>query len=372
VGTVALTATSAHARGKKPVVLDGHICTKVATSRHPTVVGHALNGRPAVVCGVSGNDTLKAKGAGLVILVAGPGSDTLIASSDPGARDILIGGSGTDTFQAGTAGDDVIETNSGDTIDCTTGATTVIAGDNQGDNENGDCQGSNVDNATQEWEGVVTATDGSTTMTIQWTDLNDAAQTWLDANGDHATVTSNISSAIVVVEGGGALMMGDRVETTANASGSVLTAVSVVAEPPNNLTCNSTLTGTIKDDLEVIGGMCTLSGATVEGDVLVSSGGSLSAQSATLEGNLASAGASSISIGHTNAQGDVHVETSTGAVTISNDTIEGDLNLIGNTGGVTVTSNIIDGDLNCTSNAPAPTGSGNTISGDNTGQCSGF
>ncbi|MDE3085430.1 MAG: hypothetical protein KGJ77_01585, partial [Acidobacteriota bacterium] len=114
--SVARTHASTHA--KKAVVLQHFKCTVVATKKHPSVVGHAGD----VVCGLKGNDTLKAVGAGIVVLVAGPGKDTLIGSSDPGAMDKLVGGTGNATLEAGSGGSDVIDPGSGnDSIDCGTG-----------------------------------------------------------------------------------------------------------------------------------------------------------------------------------------------------------------------------------------------------------
>jgi hypothetical protein len=359
VGLVGLGASTSAAKVRhathvnKPVVLDGHICTKTATSRHPRVVGHASNGKPAVLCGVSGNDTLKATGPGVVFLIAGHGNDTLIASNDPAAQDVLVGGSGQDTFVAGNQGDDVIETAPGDTIQCTTGATTTIAGDDQGDNENGNCGGDNVDNATQEWQGTITALTDTTSMTVQWSDNNDAAQAWLDANGDPATVTFNISSATIT----GTLAVNGQVQVESNPSsstlaGSTLNAVSVEAQQSDSPSCPGTLTGSVEGDLVVTSGSCTLNGADVQGNVTVGPGATIVVLNATVEGDFASSGASSVSITGSDLQGDVTIEGTTGAVTFNNNTIEGD--------------------LTCDANTSTPTGAGNSVQGDASGQCAGL
>ena len=373
---------------KKTYVLNGHICTKVATARHRTAVGHAGD----VVCGLSGNVTLKAAGPGSVTLVAGPGHDRLIGSKSAGAHDVLIGGTTSDTFVTG-GGDDLIEDNSasGDTIDCSSSSTSVtIAGSTQDDTENSDCQGSNVTDASQEWHGVVTATDGSTTMTVQWSDVNDAAQQWLTANGDPGTATFDISSATVDVSDGGTLAVGDEVEVAANPSdpnnlaGSTLSATAVDAQSGQGGTgedggggqgpcAGGTVTGAVSEDIILTGGSCTITGATVRGDVVVGAGASVTVSNGTtIDGDLASAGASSVSVDGSTVQGDIKVVGTTGAVSLTNNTVQGDIDAWANLGGVSVTGNTVGGDLNCGSNAPAPTGSGNTVSGAENGQCAGF
>jgi hypothetical protein len=259
-------AASGHSRsGGGPAVLHGHKCTVVASGRHRHVVGHAGD----VVCGVRGNDTLTAVGPGTVYLIAGRGRDTLVASNDPNAHDVLIGGSGRDTLIAGSSGDDIIEEGSGtDTVNCGGATVTVVSDDTQGnddgtgpgtgnsgegdasrntgttgtgntgntgegDNGQGqDCQGNGNDqNAAQAWEGTITALPTSTTMTVQWADVDSGAQTWLAANGNPTTVTFDLTGATVQVDGGGALAVGDDVEVAANppATGTTLRAVDVQA-----------------------------------------------------------------------------------------------------------------------------------------------
>lgn len=252
VGTAGFagSAAAAHtAHGKKPVVLQGHTCTVIATKKHPSAVGHAGD----VVCGVSGNDVLRAVGPGRVFLVAGPlkrsthrtgamgttsGNDTLIASSDPGAQDILVGGSGDDTFDTGSDGADVIETGSGsETIDCSSSAAITITGASPQDQEN-DCQGANVESASLQFEGTITTLDPATppaTMIMSVTDTSDGAGAWLSANAGCAaaalTVDLATGPATIEVDGGGALAVGDHVEVEADApaSGCSPVAVSVQA-----------------------------------------------------------------------------------------------------------------------------------------------
>ena len=243
LGASAVQAAARH--HKAPVIMHGYKCTVVATTRHTHVVGHA----GAVVCGASGNDVLRAKGRGRIVLIAGPGRDTLIASSTSGSQDTLIGGSGDDTLEGSSSGDDTIEAGTGnDTIDCggstssgtgsdqasissTGGQVTVVGADSTDDTENADCQGSNVDSAALEFQGKVNTTDG-TTMNITIFDENDQAQTWLAANGNPTAVDISLTGASIEVDNGGTLAAGDYVEVAANASGSSLTAIDVQAHLP--------------------------------------------------------------------------------------------------------------------------------------------
>ncbi len=231
----------------------GHLCNVVATGHNRSVVGHAGQ----VVCGLSGHDTLTATGPGTVILISGHSKTTLIASNDPNAHDVLIEGSGRDTADVGSGGNDIVETGTGaDTTDCGSSGTVTVVDDNQGnddgqgdqnsqgddsqgdDNSQEDCTGDgNVTTATQDWEGAITALPSSTTMTVQWSDVNDVAQMWLNTlpPPEPTSVTFDISAASVEVDGGGSLATGDDVEVAANPpiSGTMPIAVDVQAEPPD-------------------------------------------------------------------------------------------------------------------------------------------
>jgi hypothetical protein len=235
--------------------MDGYKCTVIATTKHRHATGHA----GAVVCGVSGNDVLKAAGPGRVVLIGGPGKDKLIASRALKSQDTLIGGSGPDTMVTGTGGDDVVDTGSGnDTIDCpSTGGNTggdggatggtgtdqsrvhmgpstlTVVGADSGDTEDSNCSGDSQDSAQLEFQGTVNSTDASTTMNVTIEDNSDAAQAWLDANGDPTAVDISLVGASIEVDNGGTLVKGDDVEVAANANGSSLTAVDVQAQVPD-------------------------------------------------------------------------------------------------------------------------------------------
>jgi hypothetical protein len=208
------------------------------------------------VCGLGGNYTLTALGPGTVYLMAGRGLDKLIASSDPNAHDVLIAGTGSDTIVAGTGGDDIVDEGTGnDTIACGSGGTVTVVDDNsqsdsqgdssQGDDNQGDdnsqgdnqdCQGDgNVQGASLDFGGTITMVDNTAkTITVQWSDVNGAAQAWLDSQTppDPTTVTSDISSATMEHGNGGTLAPGDDVEVAANppASGTTPVAVDVQAD----------------------------------------------------------------------------------------------------------------------------------------------
>src|SRR5665811_1841285 len=86
MGVVGAGAASAHGvRPPRPVIQDGHTCTVVGTAGNDNLVGHAGD----VVCGLGGNDTLTAVGAGTIILIGGKGNDKLVGSTTPVATDIL-------------------------------------------------------------------------------------------------------------------------------------------------------------------------------------------------------------------------------------------------------------------------------------------
>lgn len=240
-GSLSLGATAAHASTQarhthKPVVMHGYTCTKVAKKRHQTVVGTAGQ----VICGLHSGVKLVASGPGHVVLIAGPGKETLVGSSSSGSDDTLIGGTGDDTLEAGDSGNQVIDTGTGpDTIDCGNGGSQVsVVGAGSDDTENSDCGGSNVSDTNLEIHGTVisVATDGST-MNVSFHEAEDTFQAWLDANGDPTSVDIAITpSTTIQVDGGGSLAAGDWVEVTANTSsttlaGSTLSAVDVQAQP---------------------------------------------------------------------------------------------------------------------------------------------
>ena len=227
----------------------GFRCTVVGNAHANRLVGHSGD----VVCGMGGNDVLIAKGPGRIVLIGGAGNDVLVASKTGRGHDILLGGPGKDRLAGGSGwsslqggiGSDRLTAGSGakqqldggpgaDSVSCagSQGSVTVVGDDkSEGDQRSSDCKGDSVDSASQEWAGTVTATDGTTTMTITWTAANDEAQTWLAANGSPKSVTFDISSASIERDGGGPVQVGDGVEVAANppSSRTTLAAIDVQA-----------------------------------------------------------------------------------------------------------------------------------------------
>lgn len=245
LGVAAMTATTAGAN--KVVTRDGFRCTKASNGIHHVLVGRSGQ----VVCALAGNDTLIAKGPGHIVLIAGSGHDTLVASSSRHGHDILIGGSGTDQFKGGKGWDNMWGGTKSNVFSGGTGNDQVFNGGptqntfncDESSNvrvivvkdtaakgsQDDDCQGADVSSATLEFEGTVTATDGTTTMTISPSDENDAAQAYLTGLGNPKTVTFDITHAQIERDGGGKIQVGDGVEVASNLNGTALVAVSVQA-----------------------------------------------------------------------------------------------------------------------------------------------
>jgi hypothetical protein len=206
---------------KQTTVRDGYRCTVVSSAHHHQLVGRA----GAVVCALSGNNTLTAAGPGQVVLIAGPGRDTLRASSSPNSNDILLGGRGKTSIFAGTRGTDIINTGWGsDWINCSNGSAHVtVVGVGSDDSENHDCHRRGVDDTSQYYHATVTAlaSDGST-MTVSVSDASDGAQAWLATQSpacDLTNLTFDLitAPASIHVDGGGTLVVGDDVGIGANA-----------------------------------------------------------------------------------------------------------------------------------------------------------
>jgi hypothetical protein len=177
-----------------------------------------LIGIANLVGGRSGNDVLVGNaasnvltaGSGNDLLAAGPGNDTLVGGS---GNDWLIGGSGHDHIKGGSGRDTIDGSDGGDTIDCGTGSDTVNTSGT--DTLAPDCHGDHQQ-ALQRYHGSVSAVNPTAnTITVQWNDVNDSAQTWLDANGDPNPLTISLAGANIERGGGGPIQSGDEVEVEA-------------------------------------------------------------------------------------------------------------------------------------------------------------
>ncbi len=210
-------------------------------------IANLVGGRAGndLLIGNRGNNKLVA-GSGSDVLEGGAGNDTLVGG--PG-RDWLIGGRGHNHIVAG-SGNDVIDASEGsDTVDCGTG--TDVVNTDSSTNEGSDCQGDHNESA-QRYHGTVTAIDTTAnTVTVQWTDVNGAAQAWLDAQNpaDPNPVTFSLAGARIdngghegdhggggdaakhadPSSGGGSIQPGDmvEVEATTTTDGSGLIALDV-------------------------------------------------------------------------------------------------------------------------------------------------
>jgi hypothetical protein len=153
-----------------------------------------------VLVGNKGNNRLVG-GGGNDLLEGGSGNDTLIGGS---GRDWLIGGAGRDHIE-GKSGNDVIDASDGsDQVDCGSGADVVNK--DSSTTESSDCQGDQDQNEElQHYHGTVNAVDTTAnTITVQYTDVNDSAQTWLDSQNppDPNPVTISLTGANIDFGGG--------------------------------------------------------------------------------------------------------------------------------------------------------------------------
>jgi len=136
-----------------------------------------------------------------------PGSTVQHPCMGTRGNDKIIGTHGNDVIQTNGGHDQVITKGGDDQVNCDDGE------DRIDDNNGGTVAMSNCENAIQEYEGTVTAIGGSS-ISVQYTDVNDPAQAFLDANGDPNPVTANITPD-TKFEDGGAPAVGDTVKLEA-------------------------------------------------------------------------------------------------------------------------------------------------------------
>ncbi|MEI6701413.1 MAG: calcium-binding protein [Actinomycetota bacterium] len=180
-----------------------------------------------ILNGGTGNDSLNA-GSGDDTLNGDDGNDTLVAGD---GNDSLDGGNGDDHLHGGSSGSSHLNGGTGsDSIDCGTSVSPVTVVSDGEDNEDSNCQTEHVQKAAMEWQGNVTALDG-TTMTVSLTESSDTTAAWLHTNGDLTSVVFDIATATIQHSGKGTLAVGDEVEIISNApeSGIVVTALTVRA-----------------------------------------------------------------------------------------------------------------------------------------------
>jgi len=166
---------------------------------HLIGISNLIGGRAGndVLVGNSGNNRLVA-GGGNDLLEGRSGNDTLVGGS---GRDWLIGGRGHDHIWGG-SGRDVIDASDGsDDVDC--GAGTDVVNTDSSTNES-DC-GGDQNESLQRYRGTVSAVDTTqNTISVQWTDVSDTAQAWLDSQTppDPNPVTISLNGANIDFGGG--------------------------------------------------------------------------------------------------------------------------------------------------------------------------
>ena len=132
IGVTALVAAAPALASMSPVgasssrtlSLDGFHCSVVSKKS-----GAVLHGTPnAVVCALGANSKLYAGAGYEVLIAAGGGRNTLVASSSPTSTDVLIGGKGNDTLIGGKGNDTLIGGSGTNVLKGGSGIQTLFAG----------------------------------------------------------------------------------------------------------------------------------------------------------------------------------------------------------------------------------------------------
>ena len=202
-----------------------------------------------LLVGNAANNVLTA-GGGNDVLEGGAGNDTLIGG--PG-HDWLVGGNGHDHMRGG-SGHNVIDASQGtDSVDCGTG--TAVVNTDATTTEAPDCQGNGDQSQNlQHYHGTVSAIDTTAnTITVQWSEVNDTAQTWLDANKDPNPVTISLVGANIQNggdghgdgggQGGGDALPADSTTTTSTTTSTTSTTTSTTTTTTMPATTTTTTTG---------------------------------------------------------------------------------------------------------------------------------
>jgi hypothetical protein len=207
-------------------------------------------GRDALLGGLSA-DTLIA-GIGRSVLVGEGGNDHLVGSRN--GNDVMVGGVGRDDINGNDGqGDEIDGGGDGDTIQqC--GTDTEVSDDqgndesvaahdssddpgDQGENEDGDCQGANTPGISLgEFGGTITNVTANS-IDVQLCEVDEVAQAWLTTNNVPGTLCSTMTVTIafdnttqIEREGGLPLQVGDDVQAVADTTTSTLNAVEISAE----------------------------------------------------------------------------------------------------------------------------------------------
>ena len=136
---------------------------------------------------------------------------------------------------------------------------------------------------------------------------------------------------------------------------------------------------------------CTLTGTTVDGNILIGVNATLQATGVTVGGNIQAEGAASVmvtnnstvggsiqvkqggsaTVDQVQVTGDIQLEANSSALLVIQNRAGGNIQIVQNRGGATITDNRIDGNLQCKENTPAPTGGRNQAASFED-QCAGF
>jgi Ca2+-binding RTX toxin-like protein len=205
--------------------------------------------------GGPGRDTLIG-GNGGNVLIAGTGPNTLVGGNahdvlrgNPAGHDVLIGGNGNDTINAEDGqGDEIDGGDGGDTIQgCSPGGDQVSEDDqgasqgDQGENEDGDCQGDNTASLNLgEFDGTISNVAASS-IDLQVCEVDDIAQAWITTNNVPGTLCSTMTVAInidantqIERDGGLPLQKGDQAEVVADTTNPTLLAIDISAQPTDD------------------------------------------------------------------------------------------------------------------------------------------
>ncbi|MEU8221240.1 M64 family metallopeptidase [Kribbella sp. NPDC048915] len=160
------------------------------------------------------------------------------------------------------------------------------------------------------------------------------------------------------------------IDATGNIGGARSFAVTLLKPAP---VCTTTLTGTHDGPLSVRDGVTCLTGATVNGPVLVGAGASLVATDARVNGPVRAERAADLQLLRSTVAGPVSADGVTRSVVAVGSTVRGPLSVTNSrtTDSATLAGNTVDGPLSCSGNAPAPANleAPNQVSGPRSGQC---
>ncbi|MFI6675746.1 M64 family metallopeptidase [Kribbella sp. NPDC050470] len=137
--------------------------------------------------------------------------------------------------------------------------------------------------------------------------------------------------------------------------------------------CTSTVTGVHSGPLYLRSGVTCLTGATINGPVLVAAGASVVATDSQVLGPVRADGAADVHLLRSRIDGPVSADGVTKSLVAVGSTVDGPVSVTNSrtTEAAVLAGNTVDGPLSCSGNAPAPVNlqAPNDVSGPRTGQC---